>query len=71
MTGKEFDDQHVRGIISDALRNSRMSRRHPAEVVSDNLGNAVAKFHDKFTGAERDMVAQIRQALEEIAEGSR
>lgn len=43
-------------------------RRHPAEVTSDRLGDAVERWHDKFTGEERDMIGLIRVRLEEIAE---
>lgn len=46
-------------------------QRHPAEVTSDRLGDAVTRWHEKFTGRERDMIGEIRQALEEIAEGTR
>jgi hypothetical protein len=48
-----------------------IDRRHPAEVTSDRLLDAVERWHDKFTGYERDMIGQIRQALFEIAEGER
>jgi len=43
-------------------------RRHPAEVTSDRLGDAVERWHDRFTPGERDMIGQIRNRLEEIAE---
>ena len=48
-----------------------LDRRHPAEVTSDRLLDAVQRWHDKFTGEERDMIGQIRHALEQIAEGER
>jgi hypothetical protein len=47
------------------------TRRHPAEVISDRLGDAVERWHEKFTGQERDEIAAIRHALSEIAEGER
>jgi hypothetical protein len=43
-------------------------RRHPAEVTSDRLGDAVGRWHEHFTGEERDMISKIRVRLEEIAE---
>ena len=51
-------------------RECKMSRyrRHPAEVTSDRLGDAVERWHDQFGPDERDMVAKIRFRLEQIAE---
>lgn len=46
-------------------------KRHPAEVTSDRLLNAVDKWRDKFEPGELDMIGQIRHALEQIAEGKR
>lgn len=46
-------------------------RRHPAEVTSDRLAEAVERWHLQFDPAERDMVAHIRFRLEMIAEGRR
>lgn len=48
-----------------------MRRRHPAEVTSDRLGDHYSDWNEKFSGAELDMISDIRQALEEIAEGTR
>lgn len=48
-----------------------MPRRHPAEVTSDRLLDAVDRYREQFTGEERDMIGIIRHALEAIAEGSR
>lgn len=42
-------------------------KRHPAEVTSDRLGDHAERWHDQFTPEERDMIAQIRQRLEQIA----
>jgi hypothetical protein len=47
------------------------TKRHPAEVTSDRLLDAVGRWHEKFTGAERDAIGVIRYALDEIAEGVR
>ena len=44
------------------------SRRHPAEVTSDRLGDAVQRWNEQFTPEERDMVGKIRYRLEVIAE---
>lgn len=45
--------------------------RHPAEVTSDRLLDAVERYHDKFSGDERDMIGMIRNALQQIADGER
>lgn len=45
--------------------------RHPAEVTSDRLLEAIEKWHDKFDGEECDMIGQIRHALQQIADGER
>lgn len=47
------------------------TRRHSAEVTSDRLAEASERWHDKFTGEERDMIGHIRYALEQIADGER
>jgi hypothetical protein len=46
-------------------------RRHPAEVTSDRLADALDKWPDAFSPRDRDAVAHVRQVLEEIAEGVR
>jgi len=45
--------------------------RHPAEVTSDRLLDAVQRWHDKFEGDELDMIGMIRHALQQIADGER
>ena len=45
--------------------------RHPAEVTADRLAITVGRYASKFDGRERDMISEIIQALEEIAEGER
>jgi hypothetical protein len=45
--------------------------RHPAEATSDRLLDAVERWGDKFDAGEKDMIAMIRHALEQIAEGER
>jgi hypothetical protein len=47
------------------------SRRHPAEVTSDRLAEAAARWGHLLTGEERDMIGWLRHVLEEIAEGRR
>lgn len=47
------------------------TRRHPAELTSDRLADASERWNDKFTGEELDMIARLRFALDEIAEGAR
>jgi hypothetical protein len=59
----------VRAAFEDALHPGKVSRRHPAEVTSDRLAEALDKWPDAFTGAEHDAIAQIRHRLEQIAEG--
>jgi hypothetical protein len=46
-------------------------RRHGAEVISDVLLDALERWPDAFDGEERDMIGQIRHALQEIADGER
>lgn len=58
-------------ILREALAASRRgtpSRRHPAQVTSDRLGDAVDRWGDAFDPAELDMVGVIRHRLEQIAE---
>lgn len=66
-----YPKAEVAGIIGAALAGAQGARRHPAEVTSDRLGDAAARWYDQFTPEELDMLAQIRHALEEIAEGKR
>lgn len=47
---------------------SRRYRRHPAEVTSDRLADAVDRRHNEFTPEERDMIGRIRDRLERIAQ---
>ncbi len=68
---KPYPVREVGAIISAALRDAKTTKRHPAEVTSDRLGNATTTWRHLFTGEELDLVAQIRHALEEIAEGRR
>jgi hypothetical protein len=63
-------------IIDEALAGSRKDaprseKRHPAEVTSDRLGDAASKWNHLMTGGERDALAQVRQVLAEIADGTR
>ncbi len=62
---------NVAAIIRTAGRTARLPRRHPAEVTSDRLGDAVTNWGDRLEPDELDMIARIRQALEEIADGTR
>lgn len=57
----------VAAAFRAALSDSKSARRHPAEVTSDRLAAAAEKWHDHFTGEERDSIARIRRALERIA----
>jgi hypothetical protein len=42
-------------------------RRHPAEVTSDRLADALDKWPERFDGHARDEIAHIRRILEDIA----
>lgn len=70
---QDYPSKAVRAALDKALRETRrkVSKRHPAEVTSDRLGDAVTRWGDKMTGQELDAIGQIRHALEEIAEGRR
>lgn len=72
----EYPAAAVGAAIRDALARSTTSgrattKRHPAEVTADRLGDQVIDWAEKFTGEERDFVGVIIQALHEIAEGKR
>lgn len=60
----------ISAALAEARRAGKLSRRHPAEVTSDRLGDAVTRWCDQFTGAELDMVGVIRDRLEQIAEAA-
>lgn len=45
-------------------------RRHPAQVTSDRLGDAVGRWWEKFSGEDRDAIGRIRDVLEQIADGT-
>ena len=64
----EYPTREVGDILRAALSGKRRAQRHPAEVTSDRLGDAVTKWADQFTPEELDMVGQIRHRLETIAE---
>jgi hypothetical protein len=63
--------KRVRQVFSDALsahrRSGKARKRHPAEVTSDRLLQAVTKY-EGWTPEERDMVGIIRNRLELIAQ---
>lgn len=46
-------------------------RRHPAEVTSDRLAEALDRWPDAFDGADRDAIGHLRFLLEEIADSAR
>lgn len=69
-TDGRYPAEEVGKILSDTLRGKRPTRRHPAEVTSDRLGDAITEYADQFTPEELDMVGQIRHRLASIAEGS-
>ena len=56
---------------TDARRRWASARRHPAEVTSDRLLEAVERWPGKFEGDEKDMIGMIRHALQQIADGER
>lgn len=59
----------LRQVFDKHLRAGRRSRRHPAEVTSDRLGDALDRWPEYFDGPDRDAIAQIRSRLEAIASG--
>jgi hypothetical protein len=48
-----------------------LPRRHPASVTADRLGNASETYFELLTDDERTALGLVKQALEEIAEGTR
>jgi hypothetical protein len=65
---ERYPAKEVGEILGAALRGKKSTKRHPAEVTSDRLGDAVTRYADQFTPEEMDMVGQIRHRLETIAE---
>jgi hypothetical protein len=68
MNDDDFD------ALVNRVRSGRLPRRKkPLSLLAlnDQLGNAVERYHDKFTPEERDLVGRILQALEEIEDGRR
>jgi hypothetical protein len=61
----------IASALSDYRRSGKASRRHPAEVTSDRLGDALDRWPEHFDGAQRDAVHDLRNVLERIAEGGR
>lgn len=68
MAERQYPARQVGDILRSAIGGSRTTRRHPAEVTSDRLGDAVTRWGSRFTAEELDMIGQIRARLEEIAE---
>lgn len=68
-----MNTDRVNRIISDALKRHKanerqvrgVTRRHPADVTADRLGEATQKW--TFTGAELDAIAVVIDALRAIA----
>jgi hypothetical protein len=60
-----------KGFTMSDLRKMKRTKRHPAEVTADRLGDAYERFYDKFDGAELDMISQLKHAFDEIAAGNR
>lgn len=50
------------------MSDKRRSPRHPAEVTSERLGDAVARWYEDFEPEELDMVGVIIYRLDQIAE---
>lgn len=44
----------------------RRPRRHPAQVTSDRLAEAVDRWADRLDGATLDEIAHVRYELERI-----
>lgn len=61
----------VNAVIKKALRESRQTRRHPAEVTADRLADTMDRYPDDFDGSARDDIAHIRFLLQEIADRER
>lgn len=57
--------------FANTRRAGAANRRHPAEVTSDRLGQHSADYYDLMDGEERDALALVRHALQEIADGIR
>lgn len=56
----------MRAILA---RHMPRRRRHPAEVTSDRLAEARERWLDRFSGEELDMIAALRDRMQQIADG--
>jgi hypothetical protein len=45
----------------------RLSRRHPAEVTADRLGDHLDRWFARSDGATRDAIGRVRAWLDDIA----
>lgn len=74
--GRHTDEQaHRVGIeITKAIADFKAaspSKRHPAEVTADRLGEDLWRYGTLMSGEERDAVSTVRFLLMDIAEGRR
>lgn len=58
------------GAAIDSMKQSGTPRRHPLEVTSDRIGDAIYRYGDRLDGSERDALSEARTILESLVEGS-
>lgn len=61
----------IAASLDEYRRSGKATRRHPAEVTSDRLADALDRWPDRFDGGQRDAVAELIGVLEQIAEDAR
>jgi len=60
----------IRAAIDASKASGRLPRRHPAEVTKDRLIDHAIEW-TCWSGAERDALSVVINALDDIAEGNR
>jgi hypothetical protein len=65
------ESARVSAIITNALRESKSTKRHPCEVTADRIGDHLDKYPEDFDGATRDDVGHLRHILQNIADRER
>lgn len=56
-------------IITEALRKFDAGKRHPCEVTADRLGDHLDRYGARITPDNRDLIAQVRFLLQQLADG--
>lgn len=67
------ENDKTRALISDAVkafrRSSKAHRRHPAEVLSDKLGDFYSRYGSLLDSSELSKISDLRETCARIAAG--